>query len=163
ELHLDALLAGGREVLADVVGADRELAVAAIGEDGELDAGRTAVFEQRVDRSADGAAGGEDVVDEDHGAALEVGGALRVADDRLPAARCLPVADVDVVSVEGDVELAELELDARAFLDQAAQALRKRHAARVDPDERNGAEVVVALDDLVRDPGKCAFDGLAVE
>src|SRR5919198_3102646 len=32
ELHLDALAAGGREVLADVVGSDRELAVAAVGQ-----------------------------------------------------------------------------------------------------------------------------------
>ena len=31
-------LAGGREVLADVVGADRQLAVAAVDEAGELDA-----------------------------------------------------------------------------------------------------------------------------
>jgi hypothetical protein len=38
ELHLDALAARGRKVLADVVGADRELAVAAVDEDGELDA-----------------------------------------------------------------------------------------------------------------------------
>jgi hypothetical protein len=45
-------------------------------------------------------------------------------------------ADVDVVAVEGDVELAELELDAGALLDEAAQALRERHAARMDPDER---------------------------
>src|SRR5204862_2791912 len=34
ELHLDALLAGGREVLADVVGTDRQLAVAAVDKDG---------------------------------------------------------------------------------------------------------------------------------
>src|SRR5919199_6721469 len=39
QLHLDALAARGREVLADVVGADRELAVAPVGEHGELDAG----------------------------------------------------------------------------------------------------------------------------
>ena len=38
ELHLDALAAGGRQVLAHVVGADRQLAVPAVGEHGELDA-----------------------------------------------------------------------------------------------------------------------------
>src|SRR5438309_11481699 len=38
ELHLDALAAGGRQVLADVVGPDRQLAVAAVDEDSELDA-----------------------------------------------------------------------------------------------------------------------------
>src|SRR6266704_3557889 len=37
ELHLDALAARGRQVLADVVGTDRQLAVAAVDEHGELD------------------------------------------------------------------------------------------------------------------------------
>src|SRR5947208_12526655 len=37
ELHLDALVAGGRKVLADVVGPNRQLAVAAVDEYCELD------------------------------------------------------------------------------------------------------------------------------
>src|SRR5919206_4651323 len=37
ELHLDALVTRGRKVLADVVGPDRELAVAAVTQDGEPD------------------------------------------------------------------------------------------------------------------------------
>ena len=67
ELHLDALAARRGQVLADVVGADRQLAVAAVGDDGELDARRPAVVEERLDRGADRAAGVEDVVDEDAG------------------------------------------------------------------------------------------------
>src|SRR5438094_7352504 len=49
QLDLDAFVAAGRQVLADVVRPDRKLAVAAIGEDGELHAVRTSVLEQRVD------------------------------------------------------------------------------------------------------------------
>src|SRR5690242_14505518 len=64
ELHLDALLARRRQVLADVVGTDRKLSVAAVGEAGELHARGSAVVEQRLDRGADRAAGVEDVVDE---------------------------------------------------------------------------------------------------
>src|SRR3989441_5931091 len=64
ELHLDALVARGRKVLADVVGTDRELAMPAVDEDGELDPLGAAVVEQRLDRGADRAAGVEDVVDE---------------------------------------------------------------------------------------------------
>src|SRR5438093_2000835 len=45
ELHLDALVAMRGEVLADVVGPDRQLAVAAVGEDRELDARGAAVIE----------------------------------------------------------------------------------------------------------------------
>src|SRR2546427_6200646 len=64
ELHLDALVARGRQVLADVVGTDRELAMPAVNEDGELDPLGAAVVEQRLDRRADRATGVEDVVDE---------------------------------------------------------------------------------------------------
>ncbi len=139
ELHLDALVARGGQVLADVVGPDRQLAVAAVGEDGELHARGPAVLEQRVDRGADRAARVEDVVDEDHGASLELEVELGVAHDRLRPARRLAAADVDVVAVEGDVELAEVELQVGALGDQAAQPMGERHAARVDPDERDGA------------------------
>src|ERR687885_158880 len=56
--------AGGRKVLAHVVGPDRQLAVAAVDEDGELDPIGPAVVEQRLDRGADRPARVEDVVDE---------------------------------------------------------------------------------------------------
>src|SRR5439155_13619760 len=79
------------------------------------------------------------------------------------SARRLPRAHVDVVAVEGDVELAQGELLARALLDEPAQALCERHAARVDADERDRLEVVVPLDDLVRDAGERPADALVVE
>ena len=76
-------LARGRQVLADVVGADRQLAVAAVAEHGELDPLRAAVVEEGVDRGAHGAAGEEDVVDEDDRAAGEVEVDVGGVDDRL--------------------------------------------------------------------------------
>ncbi len=85
ELHLDALVAGGGQVLADVVGADRQLAVAAVDEHGELDALGPAVVEERLDRGADRAAGVEDVVDEHDGPAVEREVERRRADERLRA------------------------------------------------------------------------------
>src|SRR4051794_40966512 len=129
ELHLDALVAGGRQVLADVVGADRELAVAAIDEDGELDARGPAVVEQRLDGGADRAPGVEDVVDEDAGAALEREVERGRADERLRVERRLAAAHLDVVSVEGDVDRAERGALAGELLDQAPEALRERDAA----------------------------------
>src|SRR5919201_5034774 len=65
ELHLDALAAGGRKVLADVVGADRQLAVPAVDQHGQLDPVGPAVVEERLDRRPDRPARVEDVVDED--------------------------------------------------------------------------------------------------
>src|SRR5690349_563846 len=60
--HVDVLVPRGRQVLADVVRADRELAMTAVREHGELHPGGPAVVEQRLDRGAHRAAGEEDVV-----------------------------------------------------------------------------------------------------
>ena len=57
--------------------------------------------------------------------------------------RRLAAAHLDVVAVEGDVDGAEAELDAGELRDQAPQALRERHAARVDADEGDAVEVGV--------------------
>src|SRR6186713_1566717 len=107
ELDLDALLAGGRQVLADVVGADRKLAVATVGEASELHSSGTSVVEERLDRGADRAPRVEDVVDEDAGHSLERKVELRVAHDGLRVDRRLSPAHLDVVAVEGDVDRAE--------------------------------------------------------
>src|SRR5919108_922208 len=71
QLDLDPLVTRGRQVLADVIRADRKLAVASVGEDGELDPFGTAVVEERLDRGSDRPARVENVVDEDAGPALE--------------------------------------------------------------------------------------------
>ena len=65
--------ADGGQVLAHVVGADRQLAVAAVGQHGQLHAPRAAVVEQRVDRRAHGAAGVEHVVHQDDRGAARPG------------------------------------------------------------------------------------------
>ena len=56
------------QVLADVVGADGQLAMAAVDEDGQADDARAAEVHQGVHGGADGPAGEEHVVDEDHDA-----------------------------------------------------------------------------------------------
>ena len=73
-----------------------------------------------------------------------------------------PPAHVDVVAVEGDVERAEVDLDAAELLDQAAQAVREGNAAGVDADERDRVEVGVRLDDLVGDAMKGALERVCV-
>src|SRR5947207_10981024 len=113
ELDLDALVAGGGQVLADVVGADGKLTVAAVGEHGELHPLGPAVAEQRFDRGANRPAGVEDVVDEDARHPLERKVERGRADERLGVAGRLARADMDVVAVKGDVELAESDLGAR--------------------------------------------------
>jgi aminopeptidase len=160
---VDALVAVGGKVLADVVGPDRQLAVAAVGEHCELDARRAAVVEQRLDRRADRAAGVEDIVHEHAGHPVEREVELRVPDERLSVLRGLTAAHVDVVAVEGDVELSERDLATGEVGDPTPKAVRERDTSRVDPDERNPVELGVPLDDLVRDPGERPLDGLFVE
>src|SRR5687768_477308 len=64
EPHVDQLAPRRRQVLAHVVGLDRQLAVAAIDHHGELDGAGPAEVDQGVQGGADGAAGEEHVVDE---------------------------------------------------------------------------------------------------
>ena len=156
----DALVARGRQVLADVVGADRQLAVAAVGEHGELHPLRAPVVEEGVDRRPDGAPGEQHVVDEDDGAPVEVEVEVRAVDDRLGAG----LAAVEVVAVEGDVEVAERHLGAGELADQGVQAAGEDGAAGVDPDQRDGRlGAGVLLDDLVRDPHERAAQIVAIE
>src|SRR5207244_6123599 len=65
EPDLYLLAARGGDVLADVVGADRELAVTAVDEDRELDRPRPPEVDERVHRRADGPAGEDDVRSEE--------------------------------------------------------------------------------------------------
>ena len=78
--------------------------------------------------------------------------------ERRPAA-----ADEHVVAVERDVDRPDVDLDARALLDERPQAVGERHAAGVDADERERVEIGVALDQLVSDSGERPLDCRGVE
>src|SRR4051794_31030505 len=163
ELHLDALVARGREVLADVVGANRQLAVAAVDEDGELDALGAPVVEQGLDRSADRPSGVEHVVDENDRLALERKVEGRRPHDGLRVPRRIAAAHLHVVSVEGDVDGAQGRRVTGALFDEASEALRERNTARLDADERDARQIRIRLDDLVRDAGKRAAQTFRVQ
>src|SRR5581483_528894 len=162
ELHLDALAAGRRQVLADVVGTDRKLSVAAVTDDGELDTRGPAVVEERLDCGADRAARVEDVVDEHAGLALERKVDPRRAHERLWVQRRLAAAHLDVVAVEGDVDGAERDRRPGELLDQPPQPLGDEDTARVDADQRDVVEALVALDDLVGDAVEGALERFCV-
>jgi hypothetical protein len=77
--------------------------------------------------------------------------------------RRLAGPDVDVVAVEGDVQLAESDFGPGQLGDSAAQPLGDRNASRVNADQRDPLEVGIAFDDLVRDPRQRALDRLGIE
>ncbi len=151
--------------------------MAAVDEDSKLHSGRAAELEERVDRSANGAARVQDVVDEDDGLALERERDARRADDgltrRRAGRRATSSADVHVVAVEGDVEGSELELAPTSLCDEAPKARGERDSAGLDANERDLFETVAssrarihtcrALDDLVSDAREGLRDRLGVE
>ena len=65
-VHVDHLVAPGGQVLADVVGPDRQLAVAPVDHHRQLHGPRPAVVVERVERGPDRAAGEQHVVDQHH-------------------------------------------------------------------------------------------------
>src|SRR5207245_2501412 len=121
DLHL--LAARGGNVLADVVGADRQLAMTPIDEDRELDRLRAPEVDERVHGGADGPAGEEHVVHEEDPLAVDGERDVRAVHHRILQ------APVEVVAVERDVD--DTERDRRAALDVVdgvADALCEVHA-----------------------------------
>ena len=135
----------------------------AVDEHRELDPGRPTELEQRVQRGSDRAAGREDVVDQDDRSVLEREVEGRAADERLRARGRGAVADGDVVAVEGDVERADVDLDAAALGDETREPVRQWDAAGVDADQCDGGQIVSSLDQLVCDAREDPVDGLGVE
>ena len=156
EQHDDRLAVGGRHVLADVVGADRELAVAPVDEHGQLDGTRTPVLGHGVERGADGAPGEQDVVDEDDQPVVEPAvGHVCVAER---ASRMPP----QVVAVEGGVHRTDGRGDPGELGDRRGQPPGQHGTAGRDADEHELRGVLGAerrlLDDLVRDARDGAGD-----
>src|SRR6266852_128418 len=68
---LDAFRVRGRDVLADVVGPDRQLAVAAVDQHGQLYRARASEVHQRIHSGSRRAPVVDDIVDEDHNLAVD--------------------------------------------------------------------------------------------
>src|SRR5699024_7402513 len=135
----------GRQVLADVVRADRQLPVAAVDEDREAHDPGAAVVGQGVEGGTHGAAGVEHVVDEHDDPAVDAGrGEARLV-------RRARGAAAQVVAVHRHVEGADghrLPLD---LADELAESPRELHAAAGDAEQDDVLGTLVALDDLVGD------------
>ena len=143
EVDLDELLARGRDVLADVVGPDGQLAVAAIDEDREPDGLRPAEVDEGVHRGPDGPARVQDVVDEDDRATVDPRGQFRALDDGLLGDQR------QVVAVEGDVEGADRDRRAFVLRDRRRDPTGQRDAAALDADQQEAIGAGLLLHDLV--------------
>ncbi len=134
EVDPDDLLARRRDVLADVVGPDRQLAMAAVDEHREADRLRSTEVDEGVHRRPDRPTGVEDVVDEDDRRAVEVERQVRALDDRLLG------DEREVVAVERDVERPDRDVDALVLGDRRrrsdGRAGRLGAGSRRGPDRR---------------------------
>ena len=150
--HVHHLALGRRQVLAHVVGPDRQLAVTAVDQHGELDRPRPAEVAERVQGRAHGPAGVEHVVDEDHDLAVDARRGNRGVTER-PG-----WTQPQVVAVHGDVERACRGGPPLGLGQLGSQAARERHSPGRDAEQNHVAGAVGALEDLVRDPGERAAD-----
>src|SRR5262249_23708653 len=129
ELHLNDLDIGGLHNPADEARFDGKFTVAAIDQNQELHARRTAVIKQRVKRGADRAAGVEHVIHEDDILALHGKRNIGAAHDGLD------VYCRKVVAIEIDIEDADRDLALLERLDFRRQPLRHRDAAAANAYE----------------------------
>src|SRR5205085_962437 len=133
-----------REVLADVVGPDGQLAVTAVDHDCELDRSRAPEGGEGVEGGAHRATGEEDVVDQHDDPAAEVEGDVG---HRLGQHR----AQADVVAIERHVERPHRHVGAVDVLQDSGQPVGDGDASGLEADDHHVVETVVALDDLVGD------------
>jgi len=148
EQHGHRLAAARGQILADVVGTDGQLAVAAVHQDREPDDARTPEIHEGVHGGADRPAGEEHVVDQHHRAALDREADLGAAHDGLRG------LEAEVVAVEGDVERAHRGLGALDRRDLGPDALGEGHPAGLDAHQGHVLAAAGLLDDLVGDAGE---------
>src|SRR5271157_3132607 len=137
---------------AHEAGLDRQFAMAAVDEHAKLNAARTPMIEQRIERRARGPAGIENVVHQDD---------VLVLDLELHRARphFRPMTDRrEIVAVERDVQRAHRHF---GFLDASqhlCQPLRQRHTAAHDSHQPEIRDAIVFLHDFVCQPNQSTFD-----
>jgi len=141
-----------RHVLSHVVRPDRQLAVAPVDEDGELNRRRPAQVDELIERGADCPARIEDVVDQDHVLVIQI------EDDIRPFELGLLEFTEEIIAVQRDVEGADGECDPLDLLDLPGDAPGDELAPRSDPHDHDAFGPFVLLEDLVCEPGDGAFE-----
>src|SRR6266404_6427938 len=152
--HLDPFRVRRGDVLADVVGPYRKLAMAPVDKNRQLDCPRPSEVHQRIHRRARGPSVVDDVVHENDHLAVDVG--------HVGLAAVRGHAQMAVVAVLADVERAYCH--GRPL--QIHQAVRKPAGEMIalghDADQNQVAGATVPLEDLVRDARKRTPDLLGV-
>src|SRR6185312_3349716 len=142
--HVHAVAVRHGERLAHDVGANGQLAPAAVHEHGERDAGGAAEVRQLVERRANGAPGVEHVIHDHQVLAVDVPRNVGGANDGAWPDR------LQIVAIERDVERTARNVLTLAFLHDGDEPVSKLDAAALDADEDEVICAIVELDDFVR-------------
>jgi hypothetical protein len=126
----DDLLAGRRDVLADMIGTDRQLTMAAVDQHGQTDRLRSPEVDEGVHRGADRPARVQHVVDENDGPPIDAEREIRAFDDWLLR------DEREVVAVEGDVECTDRDVDRFVLGDRFRDAAGQWDASTLDTDQQ---------------------------
>ena len=139
----DGLLARRRQVLADVVGPDRQFPVPAIHQDRQLDRRRSADPGQRIEGGLDGAPRVEHIVDENNGLSVDPSGRYQRF-----LRRTKRLAG-EVVSEQRGVDDRQIRVGARHLANPVNEATSKRRSSSRNARDDEALAASVAFDDLV--------------
>jgi hypothetical protein len=156
KVHFDILVAGAGDVLADVIGAYRHLAVAPVDQDRQLYGKGPAVVYQGIHGGTYSAAGMQYVVNEHHGLPVDIGRDIRALESRFN------LSGVEVVAVEGEIQHPHGHPGLLVSFDALGQASGQGDAAGVQPDDYQVLGGLVMLDNLVSNTGEGAPDVLGI-
>src|SRR6266508_5282987 len=124
---VDPIVGPGAGATADDIRLNRKLASAPVDQDAEEDTARPAEVGAFIECGSHRAAGIEDIVHDDHRAVVEVG--------ETGLAHHRPGADgLEIVAVEGDVELPDRHLGPFRLLDEPPEPARQLDAPALDAD-----------------------------
>src|SRR6185437_9830875 len=146
-----------RERLAHDVGAYGQLAPAAIHEHREPNARGTAEVGELVERRANGAAGVQDIVHDDHMLGADVPGDIGWTDHGTRP------DGLQIVAIERDVERATRDVHVLALLHHGGETIGELHAAALDANEHEAVGAIIELDDLVCHAAERAIHGPRIE
>src|SRR5260221_3377025 len=157
ELDLDDLVRVGGDGLADDIGVDGKLAVAAVDEDGQLHRLGTAEIDECIEGGPHGAPRVEHIVDQHDDLVVDRLRQLRRLHQRLRR------DGGEIVAVERDVENTEGDGMPLHLLDLFRHPLADWHAAAANPDDDDVFNSAIALDDFDGHPADGSIHSRGIE
>ena len=155
-MHSHLLVERSRYVPPNIVGADRQLPVASIDQDGKLDATGPPEIIESVHCGPHGSSRVQHVVDQNNRPSLDRHGDARRTHDRA-------TTSAQIVTIQADVELSDRRSRSLELLNEVGCPFGQVNATRVNADDHDVRLAHVPFEDLMGDTDEGATHLLAVE